>query len=136
MKGKQINIKKITVKKSFVLVTVATIALVVGAGNAMAQVGNVVSGSASGGSGTGGKAAIAGLHVTLVGTNESSGCVRFYANGQHDVANRNDSILGRVGSGQAFTASVFRGGCAGAATRTVRYTVPTTGVTKALWTVK
>lgn len=114
------NIKKIIVNKSFVLATTAAIALVADAGNAVAAPVDLVG----------------GVKVTLIGMNLTKGCVRFYADSQHDVAAGSEWKLGTVGSGQGFTASVFPGACGGAATRTVRFTVPTTGVTSTIWTVR
>lgn len=114
------NLKKIIVKKSFVLATTAAIALVAGAGNAVAAPVDLVGGG----------------QVTLIGLNLTKGCVRFYADGQHDVAAGSEWKSGTVRSGQGFTASVFPSACGGAATKTVRLAVPTTGVTSTIWTVR
>jgi hypothetical protein len=81
------NIKKIIVNKSFVLATTAAIALVADAGNAVAAPVDLVG----------------GVKVTLIGMNLTKGCVRFYADSQHDVAAGSEWKLGTVGSGQGFT---------------------------------
>lgn len=58
----------------------------------------------------------------LDGRNNTSGCVRFYVNGQHDVRPGSIVKLGTVTNNQSFRASVFKRACGGAALKTVKFT--------------
>lgn len=55
----------------------------------------------------------------LTGKNFTSGCVRVYANGMHDVQSGRSFDFGAVAAGKDFMASVFKGGCGGTAARNV-----------------
>ncbi|QUP56665.1 hypothetical protein GO998_23780 (plasmid) [Ralstonia syzygii] len=57
--------------------------------------------------------------LALNGTNATSGCVRFFVNGQKDVPAGQTLSLGRVRSDTAFMASVFEKACGGQAVKNV-----------------
>ncbi|MCL9844318.1 hypothetical protein [Ralstonia solanacearum] len=94
------NISKTISKTSLVCAAAAALALVAGPVHAVTV-------SAS-------------FTVKLTGQNATKGCVRFYVNGQHDVAAGQTKYLGGVSNDTPFMASVFPGPtCGGTASRNV-----------------
>ncbi len=73
----------------------------------------------------------------LNGYNGTSGCVRFFANGQHDVQPGRTGNLGTVTINKSYMASVFKGACGGAALRNLWLT-PRVGstTTTQVWVVR
>ncbi|MHA6896128.1 hypothetical protein ACQUJT_18875 [Ralstonia pseudosolanacearum] len=61
----------------------------------------------------------ASFAVKLTGQNATKGCVRFFVNGQQDVAAGQTKYLGAVPNDSQFMASVFPGACGGTASRNV-----------------
>ncbi|MEQ6349214.1 hypothetical protein [Ralstonia pseudosolanacearum] len=61
----------------------------------------------------------ASFTVKLTGQNATKGCVRFYVNGQQDVAAGQTKYLGGVPNDKQFMASVFPNACGGTASRNV-----------------
>ncbi|MHA6882262.1 hypothetical protein [Ralstonia pseudosolanacearum] len=60
--------------------------------------------------------------LPLMGKNSTTGCVRFYVNGQHDVPAGQTKRFGIVPSAKQFMASVFPNGCGGTAAKNVWFT--------------
>ncbi|CBJ52529.1 hypothetical protein [Ralstonia solanacearum] len=95
------NITKITGRKSFLF--------------AVATAGMLIAGYAS-----------AQQSVELTGQNMTANCVRFYVNGNQDVAPGDKRLLGTVKSNQKFMGSIFKNrNCGGAAIQNFWYTTGT-----------
>ncbi|RFP09309.1 hypothetical protein D0T24_24285 [Duganella sp. BJB480] len=58
----------------------------------------------------------------MTALNNTKGCVRFYINGQQDLASGKAKSLGAVRLNNTYAASVFAGACSGAALKTVSFT--------------